>query len=157
MTIEKGIMHTSSQSLAVDFLARWSDAVLSCSTLAEQQRRELVEWFIHLAQGLSKQEKNLARALRFKDELGRAVEDSAADWLRLMVSQQAFCGEQMGKAVEVLRARSVSDVQAAMASLSESAQGLWRVGAHTCGRAGARLMQPWTDFWLLPGVEPADG
>jgi hypothetical protein len=150
-------MRTSSQSLAVDFLAKWSDAVLSCSTLAEQQRRELINWFIHLAQGLSQQEKTLARALRLKDELGRAVEDSTADWLRLIVSQQALYGEQMRTAVDLLRARSVSDIQTDMASLSESVQGLWRVGAHTFGSAGARLMQPWADFWLLPGAELGDG
>jgi hypothetical protein len=155
------IMSSPSQLLADDFLTRWSSVVLSCSALAEQQRSELADWFIHLVQDQSRQEKTLSRALRFKDEFSRLIEDSATDWLRLIVNQQTFGGEQLRKTAELLRSRSVPEVQATMASLWESALGLWRINAHNFGRAGARLMAPWSDFWLLraeeAAVEPAIG
>src|SRR5436309_3235115 len=110
-------MRNSSQSFAGDLLARWSEAAVSWSALADQQQRELIDWSVSLAQGLGDPENSLSRVLRLKDALSRAAQASLSECFELTAMQHACCGEQIRRGIELLRSRSVSDVQASLASV----------------------------------------
>ena len=123
-----------SPALAKDVLAKCSETLLSWSTVADQQQRDLTGWVAALP--LPSPVKS------FNTEMGRAINDSVSDWFRLMAAQQEYLGQQLRKGGELLRSKSLVEAQSMIAELSASTQRLWRVSAHTAVRSGTRLMRP---------------